>query len=207
MLSSPRNSVDSIGRSAPYLRQWLGRDDLSPNLTLSAAPALPFPEQDDSLRLIVWPHTAAQMADVPAVLAETQRILAPDGVLFVSDILVPGSRLRGKKAHREREAGRYINIWTRLGHPSHQRYFDSDSWQAMLGSAGLQIQHQASETRALTLHEWLGDAPRTLPEQQRLAAMLVQAPERVNAFLTPVSSAARISFQLTDIFILATVAS
>jgi hypothetical protein len=195
------------GRLQQVLREWVGELHHERILALDETSlARRSAEASSDFDLVIWSHGPARAADVPQALAAVANLMAPNGRLLIHDYLVPGNRLRGKKAQRERNAGRYINTWTRLAHPQHQRYFNADAWQDMLAQAGLQTVRWTTEQQPTDFAAWLGDAPRLPQERLRLEAMLRQAPERVEAFLTPVSSAARIAFQLTDFFILAELA-
>lgn len=155
-----------------------------------------------SLQAIVWSRGPAHSSDVPQALETIAHALQPGGRLLLHDYIVPGSRLRGKKARREREAGQYINSLCRLKDPAHRFYFAIDRWQDMFAAAGLEMVHATAVPQTLDFSSWLGSAPRRTGDITRLQAMLLQAPERAEAFLTPQRSAAKITFQFTDCFFL-----
>jgi hypothetical protein len=96
---------------------------------------------------------------------------------------VPGSRLHGKRADREREAGAYVNAFEKLRDPSHVRCLSFDEWGDALADAGLMVVAAETIDKRLTFETW---AARHTPEMQtRLRAMLLQAPEAARAFLDP----------------------
>lgn len=186
-----------------YEKRWLGDLPAEHRLLINAGESETFfalPPQ--SLQAVVWSRGAARSTAVPQALSLIAAALQPGGRLLLHDTIVPGSRLRGKKARREREAGDYINTWVRYMDPTHQRYFTADRWHDMLGAAGLRVIYSELELRAVDFGAWVGDTPRPAADVIRLEAMLLQAPEKVGAFLTPLSSPARITFQFTDCFIL-----
>ncbi len=192
---------------AQVLHAWIGDIDPQRILDLSGrsnfSTGLTLPHAQSSLQLVLWSHGPSRCAGVQRALHEIARVLAPQGRLLLHDYLVPGSRLRGKKARRERDAGHYINLWTRLRGQEHYAYYAVDDWVYMLAQAGLRSIETETEQRIVEFADWLGDRPRQLHERQRLEAMLLQAPQRVEAFLTPMQSTARITFQGTEFFILA----
>jgi hypothetical protein len=53
---------------------------------------------------------------------------------------------------------------------------------------------------------WAGYYSPSPNNRLRLKAMLVQAPEKVRCFLTPLESGDRIAFRMTEVFILAKMA-
>ena len=67
--------------------------------------------------------------------------------LAVVDNVVPGSRLRGKKAKIELEAGRYINAYEKLRDPSHGRCLSLDEWLAIYQITGLAALQQETLTK------------------------------------------------------------
>lgn len=69
----------------------------------------------DAVTCRIAPH---HFADIGRFIAEAVRVLRPGGLLAVVDNIVPGSRLRGKKADRRRAAGEYINIFEKLRDPT-----------------------------------------------------------------------------------------
>jgi SAM-dependent methyltransferase len=61
------------------------------------------PYADDSFDLLVCHHTTHTLHDADAWLLEAVRILRPQGLMAVETYLVPGTRLRGKKARKLEE--------------------------------------------------------------------------------------------------------
>ena len=133
--------------------------------------------------LVTCRIAAHHFADVGRFLREAARALRPGGLLAVVDNVVPGSRLRGKRADRQREAGAYVNAFEKLRDPSHARCLSLEEWADALVAAGLAVATTETLDKRLTFETW---AARHTPEMQtRLRAMLLQAPEAARAFLDP----------------------
>jgi len=128
----------------------------------------------------IAPH---HFPDVGRFVQEAARSLRPGGLLAVVDNVVPGSRLRGKKADRQREAGAYVNAFEKLRDPSHVRCLSMEEWHEALDAAGLAVEAAEALDKRLTFETW---AARHTPEMQlRLRAMLLQAPAAARDFLDP----------------------
>jgi SAM-dependent methyltransferase len=141
---------------------------------------LPFGGAFDLVTCRIAPH---HFADIDRFLAEAARALRPGGLLAVVDNVVPGSRLRGKKADREREAGDYVNAFEKLRDPSHVRCLSFEAWMDALAAVGLVVGAAETIDKRLTFETWA--ARHTPAMQTRLRAMLLQAPEMARAFLDP----------------------
>ena len=194
---------DSTSAAASDLLQQLARQNtvtLGENDDLLSA--LPF--DSDQFDLVVCAFVSSSSKVGSETLQEIGRILKPDGELLIMDYLVPGSRLHGKKADRLRDAGEYINSWMRLRNPRHRCFLDQDSWERLLRNGQWDIKKMATQDVTMEFGAWASFyAPDDL-NRLRLRAMLIQAPEKAHAFLTPLMSGDRIAFRMSEIFILAT---
>jgi len=183
---------------APYVAAVFGLDLTSQMLPLAARQAaergvgnaifvagdvddLPFAAGAfDVVTCRIAPH---HFPDVGRFVQEAARSLRPGGLLTVVDNVVPGSRLRGKKADRQREAGAYVNAFEKLRDPSHVRCLSMEEWHEALDAAGLAVEAAEALDKRLTFETW---AARHTPEMQlRLRAMLLQAPAAARDFLDP----------------------
>jgi SAM-dependent methyltransferase len=146
---------------------------------------LPF---DSAFDLVTCRIAAHHFADIGRFLAGAARVLRPGGLLAVVDNVVPGSRLRGKQADRQRQAGAYVNAFEKLRDPSHVRCLSFEEWADALAAVGLAVTAAETIDKRLTFETWVARAGwgATTPEMQtRLRAMLLQAPEAARAFLDP----------------------
>jgi SAM-dependent methyltransferase len=162
------------------------------------------PYEPDRFDLVICPFLSARTEIKRETLAEIGHVLRPDGHLLIIDNLVPGSRLRGKKARQLRTAGEYVNTWMRLRKTRHKRFLSQDAWFKLLADAQWNIQQLATHEMAQDFDAWADCCSPSPNNRLRLQAMLLQAPEKVFGFLTPLESGDRIAFRMTELFILAT---
>jgi hypothetical protein len=160
----------------------------------------------DSFDLLICPFHSARAEIKKEMLQEFGRLLRSRGQLLIIDNLVPGSTLRGKKASQLRAAGQYVNAWMRLWNSIHKNYLSQDTWVQLLIESQWHIQHMLTCKISQDFDEWVDRYSPGQENRVRLQAMLVQAPEKVHGFLTPVETGDRIAFHTTEIFILATMA-
>ena len=155
---------------------------------------LPFDEAVfDAVTCRIAPH---HFPDIGRFIVEAARVLRPGGVLAVVDNVVPGSRLRGKKAGRQREAGEYVNAFEKLRDPSHVRCLSFEEWLDALAAAGLEIAVQETLDKRLTFETW---AARHTPEMQiRLKVLLLRAPEVAAEFLDARTDTGLTTFRLRE---------
>jgi SAM-dependent methyltransferase len=165
-------------------------------------PDLPF--VTGAFDLVIGDGLGAHLDITPALLGELRRLLISGGYLLLLDRLVPGSHLRGKKARQLRHAGEFINAWFALRTPDHRGYLSIDAWTELFSTGAWKV-HERSECESIIDFDlWLADQLLDRETRTRLEAMLIQAPENVQRFLTPRRSGDRIAFRLVSIAILAT---
>lgn len=174
-----------------------------PGVVVCAADAQALPFAAAGFDLITCRLAAHHFPDVGAFLRQVARLLRPGGWLAVVDNVVPGSRLHGKKAWLQRQAGRYINAYEKLRDPSHQRCLSLEEWQDGLRMAGFLLVHQELLAMVLDFHEYAERAGVSELNKIRLRAMLFQAPQPVRAILTPQKAGDRITFHLWEAIIIA----
>lgn len=166
------------------------------NLSFSVADVedLPFPAAAfDLVTCRIAPH---HFPDIGRFLAEAVRVVRPGGLVAVVDNIVPGSRLRGKKARLTREAGEYVNGFEAYRDPSHVRCLSVDEWVAAFQSAGLSLMAQEQIEKRIEFEKWAGrhdELTRT-----RLKVMLLQAPQLAAEFLQPQTKGDLTSFRLVE---------
>jgi SAM-dependent methyltransferase len=161
------------------------------------------PYADDSFDLLVCHHTAHTLHDADAWLLEAARILQPQGLMVVETYLVPGTRLRGKKARKLREVDHYLNAFYQLRNPKHQSYYSQNGWEDQLMGSGFDVQRLETADKIFDFAQWADEAALASKDRLRLKVMLVQAPEKAREFLTTQFSGDRIQFRLPEITILA----
>ncbi len=187
-----------------------GKDSDQDLILFKVGPADSGPGEDFSLPyetgqfdLAICAYTSTAMVIERDTLIEINRVVEANCHLLVIDYLVPGSRLRGKKARQSREAGEYVNAWMRLRNPRHISCLSLDAWAQQLKATPWNIEQTAEYNNLQAFDAWSDDFALTSQDRIRLRAMLIQAPEKVERFLTPLGSGDRIVFRLTELTILA----
>lgn len=163
---------------------------------------LPYDSGQFDLAICAFISAAAEIKR--EMLSEIGRVINADGHLLIVDYLVPGSRLRGKKARQLRAAENYINTWMRLRNSQHKRCLSQDAWKQCLTDAQWDMQQMVTRKIFQDFDTWADCYSLTEKNHIRLRAMLEQAPEKAHAFLTPLNSGDRIAFRMIEVFILAT---
>lgn len=166
------------------------------NVVFAAGDVEDLPFGDAVFDLVTCRIAPHHFPDAGRFIAEAARVLRPGSVFAVVDNIVPGSRLRGKKADRQREAGQYVNAFEKLRDPSHVRCLSYEEWLDALAAGGLTVETHETLDKRLTFETW---AARHTPEMQtRLRAMLLQAPAAAAAFLDPQTHTGVTTFRLRE---------
>lgn len=168
------------------------------NVALEMADAEALPYENGRFHLVTCRIAAHHFSNISQFMAESARVLKPNGILAIVDNVVPGSRLRGKKAKLQREAGKYVNAFEKLRDPSHGRALSVQEWLDAFQKAQFTMLHHETSTKRMEFASWaqrMGASSETIT---RLKAMLIQAPQQVADFLTPQFTGDRIEFQLTE---------
>lgn len=166
------------------------------NIVFSVADVddLPFPASAfDLVTCRIAPH---HFPDIGRFLAEARRVVRPGGLVAVVDNIVPGSRLRGKKARLVREAGDYVNGFEAYRDPSHARCLSFDDWLEAFQEAGLAVVEQEQLEKRIEFEKWAGRHDEL--KRTRLKAMLLQAPAQAAAFLQPQTTGDLTTFRLVE---------
>jgi ubiquinone/menaquinone biosynthesis C-methylase UbiE len=176
--------------------QRLAAERSQANVTFQIADAESLPYEDGRFHLVTCRIAPHHFTDVAAFIHESARVLRPGGFLAIVDNIVPGSRLRGKKATRQRAAGEYINTFEKLRDPSHGRCLSLDEWINMISEAELRLKHQETLWKEIPFEQW---AARHTPEMRiRLKAMLLQAPLAAAEFFAPKQTGDALTFRLRE---------
>ncbi len=142
-------------------------------------------------------YPSQTMADLSGWLHTAVAELRPGGLLSVRDVVVPGSRLRGKKAEWQRQAGGYVNAFLQMS--GWQPAWSQCEWEDGLRECGFAVVFVRVTAVAHTFHDWALHLPP--PDRLRLQALLKQAPAPVSDYLTPHFAGDRIAFHLQELWI------
>ena len=151
-------------------------------------------------RTYFFPSTLS--LDLPLLCQQAAAEIKPGGMLSVRDWLLPGNRLRGKKAKCLREAGRYVNVMLSLAGEGYGRGLSLPQYQDTLSQFGFQAQQYVIQSRKLNFHDWIIAANLSANDTLRLKALIIQAPQPVLEYLTPQIAGDRITFHLQEILII-----
>lgn len=174
------------------------------NEVFSAADAenLPFPTNTfDLVTCRIAPH---HFPDPARFVREAARVLKRGGTFALVDNIVPSTRSRKRREQREcAAAANYVNAFEKLRDPSHGRMLTQPEWEQHAKAANLAITHTETLSKEMDFDPWAERMRVSAADKIRLRAMLVQAPEAVKSFLTPQVEGARITFQLTELILMA----
>lgn len=134
------------------------------------AEALPF--EDATFDLVTSRIAPHHFDSIPLFLAETRRVLKPDGLFALVDNVVPQGTV-----------GDYVNAFERFRDPSHLRAWDMGEWRAAIADAGLAVTHEEELFKTMEFASWAQRHDATM--QRFLRAMLIEATDDVRAFLDP----------------------
>jgi hypothetical protein len=155
-------------------------------------------EQPDCLTCY---QPSQQVRDIPQWLAGAAGMLRPGGEISIRDVVLPGSRLRGKKAELQRETGRYLNTLLRFAGQGNNPYLSQSQWQDALQKAGLEVVYERVTAVPHSFHT--SAVPLSPPDRLRLRTLLLQAPVPALNYLTLQITGDRITFHLQEMVIIA----
>lgn len=184
----------SMVEKAQTLARQLGHG----NVGAAAADAEQLPFATGSLDLVACRLAAHHFPNIRAFVREAARVLKRGGLLAVSDNVVPGSTRSGRKARLQQEAGVYINAFEKLRDPSHVRHQTVTEWREHYRSCGFALEAEESSKKAMDFADYVRRSGVAADDIVRLRAMLVQAPDAVLEFLTPIFQDDTITFHLTE---------
>lgn len=190
-------AVDITPQMLPVAEQLAAERNIA-NVTFQTADAEDLPFDDEQFDLVTCRIAPHHFPDIGRFMARSCRVLCPGGILAIVDNVVPGSRLRGKKAERQREAGRYVNAFEKLRDPSHVRCLSVVEWTEAYRRAGFALEHQETVAKQMAFGPWAARMQASQKTITRLRAMLLQAPAAVADFLQPQLAGNTLYFHLTE---------
>lgn len=191
-------TVIGLDLTRPMLEQArrLGQETDNAHIPFICGDIDDLPFADGTFAAVTCRIAAHHFPDIDRFLSEARRVLRPGGVLGIVDNIVPGSRLRGKKASQQRQAGDYINAFEKLRDPSHVRCLSAEAWVDQLAAAGFVLDMRETIDKRLVFESW---AARHSPNMQiRLKAMLLKAPAIPLEFLDPQTESGLTTFRLRE---------
>jgi ubiquinone/menaquinone biosynthesis C-methylase UbiE len=168
------------------------------NLSYATADGERLPLEDDCIDLLTCRLAAHHFSDVAAFVREAARVVRGGGLVAISDNVVPGSKRRGKEARLLNEIGHYVNAFEKLRDPSHKRHLTMYQWRDHFVANRFALLHEEADKKAIDFADYVARSGVAPPDVVRLRAMLVQAPQGVLEFLTPIFQGDTITFHLTE---------
>lgn len=168
------------------------------NVRVAAVDAEALPFVAGSFDLVACRLAAHHFPEIGRFLQEGARVLRSGGLLALVDNVVPGSRRQNKQGRLTRRAGRYVNAFEKLRDPSHHLCLSVYEWRESFYQAGFALHHEEVERKEFDFDDYVRRMRVPADDVVRLRAMLVQAPDHVLEFLTPVFEADTIRFCLSE---------
>ena len=152
--------------------------------------------------LVTLQYPTQQNKSVSQTIQDIVSGLEGGAILTVQDVIVPGSRLRGKKADLQRRAGAYVNTLFGFVGEEYGRCLSEYQWQRQFQKNNLAIVELQTKKTLIDFDEWIMPAELNQNDRLRLRAMIVQAPQQALEFLTPQITGDRIQFHITELTII-----
>ena len=172
-----------------------------PNVVTAQLEAAHLPFADASFDLVTCRIAPHHFEDVAGFVREAARALRAGGKLAVADNIVPGSRLRGKKGKREKDAGSYVNAIEKLRDRSHNRCLSLDEWLALFQQAGLSSIQYETLSKRMDFDDWAARMGVAGADLTRLRVLFAQAPPAAAEFLQPRFTGNRLDFLLWEVVV------
>jgi ubiquinone/menaquinone biosynthesis C-methylase UbiE len=115
------------------------------NIRTAYAKAEMLPFEDATFDLVTCRVAPHHFDSIPDFLAETARLLKPDGTVAVVDNVVPTGSV-----------GDYVNAFERFRDPSHLRSWTMEEWQVALAQAGFAVTHTELLFKRMVFKTWAG---------------------------------------------------
>lgn len=116
-----------------------------PNIEVQKGSAEKLPFEDNAFDVVVTRFSAHHWLDVPGALAEINRVLKPEGVAVVVDIVSPESALNDTVLQT-------VEI---LRDASHVRDYRVSEWKSMFGAAGFSVVHENNWKLVMEFDVWI----------------------------------------------------
>jgi ubiquinone/menaquinone biosynthesis C-methylase UbiE len=182
----------------------LAREKGYANMTTAKADAEALPFPDASFELVTCRIAPHHFPDIPAFVAEVWRVLAPGGVFALVDNVSPDARTTpGFPPAALRDAAIGYNAFEKLRDPSHGRAWTTAEWLELIGDVGFGVRHTEIMSKAMKFDAWCKNMSVDDATASRLSAMLLGASPALAAFLRPRPDGATMSFDFSELVVIA----
>jgi ubiquinone/menaquinone biosynthesis C-methylase UbiE len=145
------------------------------NVQFAAGDAEALPFASGKFHCVTNRIAAHHFPDPFRFVQEVYRVLQPQGVFLLQDIVLPD----------ERQAAQYVDAFEILRDPSHHRAYAQYEWEGMCLDAGLQIEHAEVIRKQHHLVDWAQRQGCDEATIEHLQVLLLQAPAPVREWLAP----------------------
>jgi len=160
------------------------------NIRTALAKAEMLPFEDASLDLITCRVAPHHFDSIPDFLAETARVLKPNGTLAIVDNVVPSGSV-----------GDYVNAFERFRDPSHLRSWTIEEWKTALAQAGYTVTQSELLFKRMVFNTWAG---RHDPVMLRsLRSMLIEMTPGVAGYFDVRNPDGDLDFRLSEALFIA----
>lgn len=142
------------------------------NVTTRQAQAEALPFADATFDLVVTRFSAHHWFDVPAGLREARRVLRPNGVLVVIDVVAPEHPLHDTT----------MQAVELLRDASHVRDYRVSEWNAMLAAAGFAAEHARSWKLKMVFDDWIARMRTPAERVSAIRSLFDSAPEETRTY-------------------------
>ncbi|MBW4083034.1 class I SAM-dependent methyltransferase [Paenibacillus sp. S150] len=136
------------------------------------AEALPFAAA--SFELVTCRIAAHHFPDIPAFISEAGRVLKPGGRLQLIDNVAP----------EDKALAGFYNEVEKLRDPSHVRALPKSEWIQLLERSGFRLEALICFAKPFNFADWCERAGLAQPEQERVKAAFLQAPQGTRDFFS-----------------------
>lgn len=144
------------------------------NIEVRQGPAEKLPFPDEAFDVVVTRFSAHHWADVPAAMKEVHRVLRPDGVAVVIDIIAPENPLHDTT----------LQAIELLRDASHVRDYRASEWASIFSSANFSHQRINTWRLKMVFDEWVARMRTPSERVTAIKSLLDTAPEETQLYFS-----------------------
>jgi ubiquinone/menaquinone biosynthesis C-methylase UbiE len=174
------------------------------NMEVAHADAEALPFGDASFDLVTSRIAPHHFPDIATFVAETWRVLKPEGTLALVDNIAPDEdSAPGFSKDQLRDAALTYNAFEKIRDPSHGRCLGLTEWSEVIEDVGFTIVHKERLAKDMEFQPWVERLGCDAPTIGRLRAMVTDGSPALQAFLKPRLQGETLMFTLDEAIIIA----
>jgi ubiquinone/menaquinone biosynthesis C-methylase UbiE len=142
------------------------------NIVMKQGAAEKLPCPDAAFDVVVTRFSAHHWSDVPAAMKEVHRVLRPDGVAIIIDIIATENPLHDTT----------LQAVELLRDASHVRDYRSSEWVAMLEAAGFSYKQVSTWRLKMVFDDWIARMRTPAERTVAIRSLLATAPEETRSY-------------------------